>query len=103
MGFQTHVRDREDIQVIRRDEEITHDHPMSQRIKINWFRTKKKRLNMDIIQYYAPTNDSEDEAKKNFYNRLSTIIQDRQERSIIIHCKGRLQRQDMQRQMMVWI
>ncbi|KAH3694222.1 hypothetical protein DPMN_081662 [Dreissena polymorpha] len=58
---------------------------------------------MDIIQYYAPTNDSEDEAKKNFLNRLSTIIQDRQERSIIIHCKGRLQRQDMQRQMMVWI
>ncbi|KAH3710944.1 hypothetical protein DPMN_070442 [Dreissena polymorpha] len=39
--------------------------------------TKRKRINVDIIQCYATTNDSKEDEKDNFYNGLSTIIQDR--------------------------
>ncbi|KAH3777366.1 hypothetical protein DPMN_178807 [Dreissena polymorpha] len=34
------------------------------------FFTKKKRINVDIIQCFAQTNDSEEEETNNFYNRL---------------------------------
>ena len=43
------------------------------------FRTNERRINMDVIQCYAPTNDSDDQDKEEFYNRLLTIIQDRPE------------------------
>lgn len=39
---------------------------------------------MDVIQCYAPTNDSDEMEKDNFYSRLLTIIQDRPKRNIII-------------------
>jgi hypothetical protein len=48
------------------------------------FRTKKRRINMDIIQAYAPTNDSEDQTKEDFYSRLWTIIEGCPRRNIII-------------------
>ncbi|KAH3771783.1 hypothetical protein DPMN_173112 [Dreissena polymorpha] len=43
------------------------------------FLTKKKRIIVVI-----PTNDSTEDEKDYFYNRLSTIIQDRPKRNIII-------------------
>lgn len=38
------------------------------------FRTKEKRVNLNIIQCYAPTNDSDDEINSAFYERLQSII-----------------------------
>ena len=39
---------------------------------------------MDLIQCYAPTNDSDDQDKEAFYSRLLTIIQYRPEQNVII-------------------
>jgi hypothetical protein len=47
------------------------------------FKIQLRRINKDIIQCYSPTNDREVE-KDDFYNRLSTIIQSRPKRNIIM-------------------
>ncbi|VDP37243.1 unnamed protein product [Schistosoma margrebowiei] len=39
------------------------------------FKTKKKGITMNIIQCYAPTNDSSDDIKDQFYERLQSIIE----------------------------
>lgn len=54
------------------------------RILTACFRTDKRRINMDIIQCYAPTNESEEDVKEEFYHRLLSIIQARPTRNIII-------------------
>ena len=38
------------------------------------FHTKKRRISMNVIQCYAPTNDSEDGVKDQFYNRLQLVM-----------------------------
>ena len=46
------------------------------------FQTKTQKINMDVIQCYAPTNDKV--VEEEFYNRLSTIIQNCPRRNITI-------------------
>lgn len=68
---------------------------MAQRALIGWeahgpciltacFRTTNRRINLDVIQCYAPTNESHKDVKDDFYNRLLTIIQARPRRNIIV-------------------
>lgn len=38
------------------------------------FRTKKKKVNLNVIQCYAPTNDREEEIKVDFYDQLQTVL-----------------------------
>ena len=67
----------------------------AQRVHIGWvthgprilkatFLTKKRKINMDVIQCYAPTNESNEVVKKDFYSRLSTLIQNCPRRNITI-------------------
>ncbi|VDO86023.1 unnamed protein product [Schistosoma margrebowiei] len=39
------------------------------------FKTKKERITMNLIQCYAPTNESNDDIKDRFYERLQSIIE----------------------------
>ena len=39
------------------------------------FKTRKQKINVDILQVYAPTNDGKEEDTEDFYNRLRSVVQ----------------------------
>ena len=48
--------------------------PVSSRIITAKFTTKKKDIKLNVIQCYAPTNDSEEEKKDDFYQQLQAEL-----------------------------
>ena len=48
--------------------------PVSSRIITSKVATKKKNIRLNVIQCYAPTNDTEDEKKEDFYQHLQTVL-----------------------------
>ena len=54
------------------------------RISAASFQTKVRKINMNVIQCYAPTNDREDQVKDQFYHRLQSVIDIFPERDITI-------------------
>lgn len=57
--------------------------PLGPRIIIAAFRTRKK-IKLNVIQCYAPTNDSDVEEKQEFYDRLQSAVDKCVERDITI-------------------
>ena len=48
------------------------------------FRTGNKRINMEVVQAYAPQEDSKVEDKEEFYHRLESVIQGRPTKNLQI-------------------
>ena len=58
--------------------------PHSSRILRASFLTNNKRIKMNIVVIYAPTNDAEDQDKVDFYNELQDIVEKLPRRDINI-------------------
>ena len=58
--------------------------PVNSRIMTAKFLTKKKKIKLNIIHCYAPTNEAEEEKKDEFYEQLQNVLDKRNEDDINI-------------------
>ena len=58
--------------------------PVNSRIITAKFTTKKKDIRLNIIQCYAPTNDTEEEKKDDFFQQLQAVLDRRGTKDITI-------------------
>ena len=58
--------------------------PVNSRIITAKFTTKKKDIRLNIIQCYAPTNDTEEEKKDDFYQQIQALLDRRGAKDITI-------------------
>ena len=56
--------------------------PVSPKIITSRFRTTLKRISLNIIQCYAPTNDADEETKEEYYHLLEETIRKRNKKNI---------------------
>ena len=62
------------------------------RIMHTSFKTRMEKIQLNIIQCYAPTNDKDEGTKKDFYNKLQTVLDKMREKDGRFH--GRFQCKD---------
>ena len=48
------------------------------------FKTRMEKIQLNIIQCYAPTNDKDEGTKEDFYNKLQTVLDNMTEKDITI-------------------
>lgn len=46
--------------------------------------TKKEKIKLNVVKCYAPTNDSNDETKEIFYNRLQSVLDKQKNKDVVI-------------------
>lgn len=58
--------------------------PINSRIIKAKFQTTHKKINLQVVQCYAPTNDADDEVKELFYNQLYHTLESKKAKDIVI-------------------
>ena len=48
------------------------------------FKTRMDKIQLNIIQCYAPTNDNDEGTKEDFYNKLQTVLDKMKEKDVTI-------------------
>ena len=48
------------------------------------FKTRMGKIQLNIIQCYAPTNDKDEGTKEDFYNKLQTVLDKMKEKDVTI-------------------
>ena len=48
------------------------------------FKTRMEKIQLNIIQCYAPTNDNDEGTKEDFYNKLQTVLDEMKEKDVTI-------------------